>query len=571
MTLDTADGEWNLADALASSVILPLSDEALLDAIEEVEVTEELIVVAPDRMVPQQIAAGEGFGPAERASPIVPDGDGNTPTSARDPALLSAATSTCDAATAAVPDKTNSPSDQTMDEPGVDTGVGDSLLPLSVEANTPPTTAPINADAMVADAASRDTLAAPITMPMAAIQRAELRRGTAQAVLLGAFWLDALLYMLVVPFLPSRAQALGASPFATSALFAMYAACLFIATPALGWLTDRIGARHVLLLGLAALAAATVAFAYAPGLLLLFAARGAQGVAAAATWTAGLALVAQLTSVKQRPAVFSRILMATGIGTLIGPPLGGLLYTVGGFSAPFIAVAALVVLDGCGRLIFLPSRRPHVAPLTTAHRAGHVHLRQDPQLVFALLMTLAGAALLALAEPSIPLVLNTHFGVKPFAIGLVFGGVALVFILFQPLVAAVTRWVGADRAVAFGLVMSAGALVLEAVSPTALHAEFALIYLALGLSLILLPALEVLTSRGQTRAVAFGALFAAYNLAYAGGQLIGPLMAGAALTAVGPEQGFALLSLIPGTLGFVLFWRGRRRQAISSGRHRASA
>lgn len=568
--LVTSDGVWNPAGERAASVSLPLSDDDLLDAIEEVEVTEELVVVAPDRMVSHALAHDEPAGPVVPAEIVAKSSTAqSTSLHAARHSAGEAVDSAAEAGEAsavalgAVAGVATLPAEERVENPDEVMGALAAATPAQADLISPLENARHSntiTGALPPLAPDGEPAAAP------ASSHARIQRGAAQAVLLGAFGLDALLYMLVVPFLPSRAQSLGASPFVTSALFAMYAACLFAATPALGWLSDRLGARRVLLMGLAALAAATLAFAYAPGLPLLFAARGAQGVAAAATWTAGLALVAQLTPLAQRPKVFSRILMANGVGTLVGPPLGGLLYMLGGFSAPFLVVAALVVLDGCGRVLFLPGSRVLGAAQISAGRRNGALVKRDSQFVFALLVTLAGAGLLAMAEPSIPLVLSTHFGVEPVVIGLVFGGVALVFILFQPLVAAVTRWVGAERAVAFGLVMSAGALMLEATSATALQAELGLIHLALGLSLILLPALEVLTRSGQKRAVAFGTLFAAYNLAYAGGQLVGPLIAGATITAAGPAQGFALLSLIPAVLGFVLLWRSTRRQPFVAAR-----
>lgn len=537
-TLDTQDTQDGAGNGVSDAVppFAPLDPRRAgatlpLDAIEEVEVTEELVVITPG-----MLASG----------PAAPDLTATSLTRAAPAAMPppSAATSAVD--TPGLPTESLAPAGPAVSVAAVAEREGE--LRVAGRAAT----------ARATDATSRAATAPASGVPVPP-------RG-ALLVLLGAFGLDALLYMLVVPFLPGRAQSLGASPLGTSVLFAMYAGCLFAATPVAGWLTDRLGARRVLLLGQVALAAATLAFAFAPGLPLLFVARGAQGLAAAATWTAGLVLVAQLYPAARRPTIFSRILIANGIGTLIGPPVGGLLYTLGGFSAPFLAVSFLVVLDGLGRLRFLPGRRALAAAQPAAADAespARARLRQDPRFTTALLSTLAGAALLAMAEPSVPLYLSERFGVRPFTIGLVFGGVALVFIIFQPVVAVITRRVGANRAVAFGLVMSAGALVLEATAANAPQAEFALIHLALGLSLILLPSLEVLTRSGQEHHTSFGAIFAAYNLASAGGQVIGPIVAGAAITAIGPVQGFALLGLFPAVVGFALLVRRARPAAAA--------
>src|SRR5215469_18114086 len=82
-------------------------------------------------------------------------------------------------------------------------------------------------------------------------------------VVLLAIWLDALLYGLVVPFLPERALTQGATPFTVGALFATYGLGVVVATFPVGVLTDRIGARRTLLGGLVVLLLATLLFAFA--------------------------------------------------------------------------------------------------------------------------------------------------------------------------------------------------------------------------------------------------------------------------------------------------------------------
>src|SRR5262245_58017393 len=212
----------------------------------------------------------------------------------------------------------------------------------------------------------------------------------ARVVLFFSFALDLLLYSLVVSFLPTRTQALGATPAITGALFAVYAAGLLLATPPAGWLTDRLGARSVLLAGLVALFCATLLFAFADSLPSLALARAGQGVASGVTWTSGLALMVQLYEPTHRPRAFAAMFMASGIGVLLGPPLGGLLYTWGGFSAPFFVAAALVALDGGGRILFLPGRA-HLPVSSPASARTLWRLLHEAPFVVGLVATSAGA------------------------------------------------------------------------------------------------------------------------------------------------------------------------------------
>jgi MFS family permease len=135
------------------------------------------------------------------------------------------------------------------------------------------------------------------------------------------------------------------------------------------------------------------------------------------------------------------------------------------------------------------------------------------------------------------LALRANFGLEPAAIGVIFGGLTIVFIALQPPAIFAVRRLGAQVTIATGLVISAVALLLVAVSSSLIASVLALASLALGVCLIALPGLQLLALTGQQQQTAFstpgnsagthyGAIFAAYNLAYAVGLFLGPLLAG---------------------------------------------
>ena len=154
--------------------------------------------------------------------------------------------------------------------------------------------------------------------------------GAAVTVTAVALGVDMFLYGSLVPLLPLL-PAVAGSPSASGVLFAVYALALLAATPLVGVWVDRAGPRAPMLAGLAGLAAATVLFLVSTGvpgpvgLVLLSAARAAQGTAAAASWTAGLALVAATHEPDRRGRAMGTALSAVGIGVLLGPAASGLL------------------------------------------------------------------------------------------------------------------------------------------------------------------------------------------------------------------------------------------------------
>ena len=94
----------------------------------------------------------------------------------------------------------------------------------------------------------------------------------------------------------------------------------------IGLLTDRHGRRGPLLAGLVGFALATLLFATATTFPQLLVARALQGVAAAITWTAGLALLAEVVPALERDRAMGLALSGQAAGMLLGPVVGGWLY-----------------------------------------------------------------------------------------------------------------------------------------------------------------------------------------------------------------------------------------------------
>jgi predicted MFS family arabinose efflux permease len=215
----------------------------------------------------------------------------------------------------------------------------------------------------------------------------------------------------------------------------------------------------------------------------------------------------------------------------------------------------LVALDGIGRVIFLPGRDPTERSALT-HGTTRTLLR-DRRFVVALIATLFGAGVLALLEPTLPPLLSSRFGLHALPIGLFFGGTVLVNTLALPLVGYTTRQLGAPVTIVFGMLFAALALTMIAVSTTLVHIGIALAALGFAAPFTLVPTLELLTTLGKGNAPAekapYGAIYAAYNFAYAGGIFLGPLAAGFTITQFGPEAGLALPAALPMLLGLIMF------------------
>ena len=151
---------------------------------------------------------------------------------------------------------------------------------------------------------------------------------------------------IIVPIVPFLTLRYLAHPNNLAAivgwLFAAYGICQLIAAPALGVLSDRFGRRPILFICLLGSAVGYLILGFGGALWLLFLGRIIDGL------TGGnipvlFGYIADITEPKDRGKYFGMLGAAAGIGTLIGPAVGGLLATIS-YNAPFLAAAGLLLL-----------------------------------------------------------------------------------------------------------------------------------------------------------------------------------------------------------------------------------
>ncbi|MFD4658782.1 MFS transporter [Kitasatospora sp. NPDC058444] len=175
--------------------------------------------------------------------------------------------------------------------------------------------------------------------------------GVVQAVLIFT------ITILTVP-LPLVAREFGLGPSGVLLLSAAYGLSFSSLLLLGGRLADRHGGRPVLRAGLALLAAASIACALAPGYPVLLASRFVQGVGAALTAPAAVAVVRAL---HPGPAAYRRAMATWGglsvLGATVGSVLSGAVAAAVSWRWLF-AVPVLVALAGLLRSAALPAAVP---------------------------------------------------------------------------------------------------------------------------------------------------------------------------------------------------------------------
>ncbi len=344
-----------------------------------------------------------------------------------------------------------------------------------------------------------------------------------------AFFTDSILYYLLVPLLPHYAKSLGLSQMEVGVLFGVYSAALLAGTYPIGRLADRIGRRKPFLWGLIGLGATTLLFAFAGSYPLLLVARALQGLAAAATWTTGLALLAEGFPSERRGQAMATVFAAANVGVLLGPPVSGFLTESLGPRSPFLLAAALALADAAARVLLL-----HDAEPPRGERVSLRGLLANPTVrTFAGAMAL-GAALWALLESTLPLHLDAVLGMGASEIGLLFAATALTHTLTSPLMGRLSDRVGRKKVLTVGFVLAALLVPIPAFVSTKVTVALAMAALGVTASFVMSPvspgladAVESMGSRS------FGSVFSLVNVAYAVGMMGGPLVGSALVETVG--------------------------------------
>jgi DHA1 family tetracycline resistance protein-like MFS transporter len=274
-------------------------------------------------------------------------------------------------------------------------------------------------------------------------------------------FIDLLGFGIIIPLMPFYAETFGATAFTVGLLGTSFSLMQFIFAPFWGRLSDRVGRRPVILIGLFGSFVSYLLFGLAQSLTLLFAARMAAGIAGANIPTAQ-AYMADVTTPENRARGMGLVGAAFGLGFIFGPAIGGFL-SHWGYQAPSFFASALSLVNFIAAWFLLPESRPL--------RAAKVRLtsrldlfRQSltrPGLPQLLLIYFIVVTAFASFETTFALYSEARFDFSASTIGYVFAFVGVVLSIVQGfLVGRVVPRLGEHRVVPAAILVIATGLVL---------------------------------------------------------------------------------------------------------------
>lgn len=161
---------------------------------------------------------------------------------------------------------------------------------------------------------------------------------------------------IIIPVLPYYSRNLGANAFYLGLLMASFSLMQFIFAPYWGRLSDRIGRKPVLAIGLAGFGISFIIFGLSTQLWMLFISRIVGGALSAGLFPASLALIADVAEPGERGKIMGWMGAASGLGIIIGPAICGV-FVPFGMSAPFFVAGAIAIVTVLALYTVMPESR----------------------------------------------------------------------------------------------------------------------------------------------------------------------------------------------------------------------
>lgn len=258
---------------------------------------------------------------------------------------------------------------------------------------------------------------------MSPVSASQPRRGwvTVNLLLLQAFGL--LTMTICLPSMQDWPTLFGASQASVQLTFSAYVAAYGGLQLVYGPLSDRLGRKPILLLGLTLALAGLLLAALAPSLTALVLARLLQGAGTAAGMVVGRAMVQDMFHGAERTRMMAYIGMTMGLCPPLATLLGGQLHVRLGWQANFVLMAVMAVALLASAWRVLPARQalPAEPAAEQAHwlrklLAAYAQLMRQPAFLAYVTILASSTATFYIFLAGAPLVLG-GYGVGPEQVG----------------------------------------------------------------------------------------------------------------------------------------------------------
>ena len=260
---------------------------------------------------------------------------------------------------------------------------------------------------------------------------------------------------IIIPVLPFYAENIGASPTQLGLLMAVYSFMQLLFAPMWGRISDRIGRKPVIMIGVFGLAVSFFLMGMSSELWMLFAARIIGGFLSSANMPTVMAYVADITTPEDRGKGMGIIGASVGLGFIFGPAIGGI-FSKTSLNMPFFIAGASSLLTFFVVGFFLKeSLTEESRSRQNEKRATLLQALREPVSILFMLQLFISLSLSGL-EATFAYYAAKRAGLGTVQLGYVFMIMGLAGALVQGgLVGRMTKKFGEGRVIQAGIVVSA--------------------------------------------------------------------------------------------------------------------
>jgi len=311
---------------------------------------------------------------------------------------------------------------------------------------------------------------------------------------IGPFAID-----MYLPALPAISAHLEASTAATQATLMAFFVALGICQIAYGPLSDMVGRKPPLYVGLCLFVLASIGCVFSPTIGWLIAFRFIQGVGASAVMVVPRAIIRDLHTGLEAARLMSLVMLVFSVSPILAPLIGSALIVPFGWRAVFVAIS---IAAGLGLLLVafaLPETRPPKQRIKSSLKsvlAGYSILLSDRHFLALTFIGAFGMASFFAFLASSSFIYINHFGMTPTQYSLAFAINAIGFIGASQFSATLSRRFGVARVVSIAVAcytaMAVLLFVITAAGLTDLAVLMTLIFLAFTWLGLVIPLTMVL-------------------------------------------------------------------------------
>jgi MFS family permease len=356
-------------------------------------------------------------------------------------------------------------------------------------------------------------------------------------------FVETMLYSALVPLLPGYTHEFGLSKTAAGLLVGAYAMGALLGALPGGIAAARYGPRRALLIGLAIVSVASLAFGFAGDAWTLGIARLAQGLGGSLAWAGALTWLIVSTPRERRGELLGTAIGSAIFGALLGPAVGALAHHIG--TRPVsVGLAALAGLLAAWALRMPPAKAQPPRRGAIARALG------ERQVLGALWLMTIPALVFGIVGVLVPLELD-QAGWTAAAIAFAWIAAGVIEMFLAPVIGRISDRHG--RLLPLRVALSGAVVVLVAFSLADRPAALVPILILSGVTFgaFWAPAMALLSDAAERIGLAQGLAFGLMNVAWGAGNALGPALGGALADAAGDALPYALAAIVcAGTLLF---------------------